>query len=76
MTLTEVRDFLIGAGWRYIGTCGCSTNMYKYNHPTNIGYEMRVGVKADRFEIRHQGRTIRQGTTETFNQIYGSVFTG
>jgi len=76
MTLTELRDFLISNQWRYIGTCGCSTNMYKYNHHTRRGYEIRVGVKVDRFEIRHQGRTIRQGNTDNFTEIYNNVFTG
>lgn len=74
MTLTEMRDYVIGSGWDYNGTCGCSINMYKYSKPTSPNYEIRIGVNVDTFEIRHHGRTMKKGNGTNFLQYYGEVF--
>lgn len=74
MTLTECRDFVIGRGWNYSGTCGCSTNMYKYKKPTQGSYEIRIGIRAEIYSIRQFERTIRQGNINEFETNYNQLF--
>lgn len=74
MTLTEMRDYVIGQGWGYIGTCGCSTNMYKYSKSDKVGFEIRIGTRADLFQIREWGRTVRQGNGSNFLEYYAAIF--
>lgn len=60
--MAAINDYVINKGWTCIGTCGCSTNMYKYVNIDKTGYEIRIAVSGNEtFQIRHQDITRRSG---------------
>ena len=67
--------YVIAKWWEYHGTCGCKVNMHKYKTGIYPYYEIRIGVKVNKFEIRKHGRTIFQGSgQELFEQLYEKEF--
>lgn len=62
-------------GWNYIGGCNCSGGPWgKYTHNEYISYQIRIHKNNTKFQIRLNGRSIRQQSQPLFQEIYEQVF--